>query len=144
MQLSNKEKIAVIAIASSGYPLAHAITTGVARYTSGVNIYESAIDPSRPIRISELWLEPLTSMRTIIVDNSITTGKTARKTLDILASYNIYPEVFVKLIDYQDELEVSTLEKLSQKYDTRFMSLFTLDEALQAFDINIKKQRRHS
>jgi orotate phosphoribosyltransferase len=140
LQSSDKEKIAVIAIASSGYPLAHAIAAGIAQYIGEINVYESAIDPSRPVRISELWLEPLASMRTIVVDNSITTGKTARETLGTLASYHIYPEAFVKLIDYQDELEVSTIEKLSQRYDTRFMSLFTLDEILQVFDINLKNK----
>lgn len=126
-----------LAVASSGYTLSSAIAGLVADKTEAARVFSSGIDPKRPITIADSWLAPLRHGHVVVIDNSALEGGTAIKVLELLRVYGIQPEYFVKLIQYDDQLEVQTTETLEQKYNIKVISLYTAHEIAEIFEIAI-------
>lgn len=132
-QLPEYQTVCFLGVASSGYTLASALCEGAGSQLGEDRVYYSGIDLKRPLYFPESWLAPLRNMHVIIVDNSIESGQTARRMLATLEEHTIKAVAFVKVIDYEDVLEQTTIAALHKEFDIDFVSLFSANEILNTF-----------
>ena len=105
----------VIAIAKSGYPIAVAAAMQLRSQKPAFDIYISGIDPYAPLNTFD-DLPPHKACFTVMVDNSVRTGQTAVQALKVATAADLRVDQFIKLIDYDDELERESLACIKNEY----------------------------
>jgi hypothetical protein len=133
-ELRGVESLGFIAVNPNGAIIAAELANAARTMGFCNNLTITGVDPYRSLRFPESWLDPLADASCVIVDTDIVTGETARRMLDVLASRAIRPSMYVKPIEYQDQLEVETLSSLRADYpNVDFISLFTPEKVQEQF-----------
>ena len=116
-----------VAIANSGVVIA---ADAMATYRQRANTSWTAISVlnlSQPVNIIDLSSAP-GKVKTIVVDNSMKSGKTMCDALTFLDKADIRVDEVVKLIDYSDPLEDEVKSFISSWFKVNIISLYSKAE----------------
>lgn len=121
----------IIAIAKSGYPLASSLCVELAGRHPEARGFLSGVDTNSNLNAFELPEQTPEGVLTILVDNSVNTGSTAIRALEILEECAIKPTYFLKMIDYQDRLETETTTFIASRFDIDVCSAYSRAEVIR-------------
>lgn len=116
----------IIAVPNSGIAIATYFFT---RYTVDHpqnQAWISIIDQRRQLGLLEHRQSQ--QCHTILVDNSVKTGRTLMKLFDYLEKNHIHVDEIVKLVDYEDAQEKKTDKIIATKYHATLHSLYSFSE----------------
>ena len=128
---SSSQSLHLIAIANSGVPLATAILMYRLAKLNHPQDWLSIADPGRLEQISDIFPRPAQSL---MIDNSINSGRTLLNILYKLRANNLQVSTLVKLVDYEDALEKEESQSLRDEFGVMTLSLFTKTVIIESCD----------
>lgn len=123
-----RDSLHLVGVATGGEQIAAAVATRLKLIHPYMNLWVSSINLNKPVNIIGAIAGCPPGTRTIVIDNSITTGKTIHEVLKLLAAKRVRTDLVVKLVEYGDSLEATTNRYIESEHQVCIASLFRVDE----------------
>lgn len=118
----------IIGVASGGDQVATAIAIYLKEQYPQTPIWLSSVNLKKPINIIRSPAVKEGKLHTIVIDNSIVTGRTMESVLDLLKEKQVKAGRVVQLVKYGDRLSVEVEKVLKRTYGVEIERLFDIEE----------------
>jgi len=130
------EPLHIVAVANSGVAIA---AMALAKFSATHPDSETWLSVVNPRTVNENWIQDRTSRtgdraRTIVVDNSIKTGRTMELVLQFMRTQGIFVDAVLKLVGYPMGAESTGVTLVESMFDVTVLSLFDHSEVRAVTD----------